>query len=373
MTETLKNEPDEQTQESPLEDMPSFDEHMEQHAPRTHEQRLQRFMEMSGIKEARTDEEKFDEALEGLEPEQAYNILSHMNVILRGDKLHERGRRDYVSVGEHLAPDRHVQGGALKLAVESLSGIEDTKYRAAMCYYVVNGLHMFPDGNGRTSRAVYEVMENPDFDLGEAESLKHHSADEAYGHEKFEREKGIRSAEHALDVALGYVKAELIGSGKISKTMEEATATSIGVIPEKQPEIYLTEDAEKQLTPAEKLAVNRAFMEGNVALLALGTFLTQKGRYEEVAEACTIESDDDEKFVRIEVTKGSLDRANEENELAKKTFEGWTADDYRMFVKMVRAVQQRQYQHLVGFFARPDDYRYGGGKRVADYLVGREK
>ena len=370
MSEVLRTDSGVEGDTGSVEEIQSFDEHMEEIRPRTAEQKLQRFMEMSGIKEARADDEKFSESLRGLDHNKAYNILSHMNVILRGGKLHERGRTDDVTVGEHVAPTEDVQMEVLKEATEALGEIEDTKYRAAMSYFIINGLHLFPDGNGRTSRAVYEVLENPEFNLSSEESLKHHGEKDAYGHGKFEREKGITSAEVALGTALRGVTRDMLHSGEVSEKFGECQ-TNLQIIYGAKLNVHLTDEAKEELSDEEKGAVDTAFMDGDIALLALVKMLTEKGTYDEIAEASTYEHADGEKIVGIEVTEESLDRPGK-NELAQKTFAGWRAEDYRRLLETVKYIQKKQYEKLISFFTSPDKYPCLGGKcTVADWLVRR--
>ena len=342
-----------------------------EHVKRSHQEKLQRFMELSGVKESRKNEQQFEESLSHLNRDRAYNYLSHINGILRGvNKKSERGRSDGVSVGDHVAPPSTVQGAVLSDVTESLKDINNNKYRAALGYYVVNGLHLFPDGNGRTSRATYEILENQDFDLSSAESLAHHTQAQAYGHGKFEKEKGIKSPQVALTMALLSVKSSLAESGKLNKRMIENT-TRISMIYGIQPDIYLTEDAEQNLTDKEKNMVNRVFMDGDIATVSLGYVLTEKGTYDEVADNCT-HSNGDEQFVTLEVTKDDVDHEGVPNEDAHKTFEGWTADDYRELIKTNSWVQKWQYDRLIDFFKTPEEYKVDENTTVAEYLTGEQ-
>ena len=117
--------------------------------------------------------------------------------------------------------------------------------------------------------------------------------------------------------------------------------------------------------------VNRAFMEGDIATIALSGMLTMKGTFDDVADANT-RNPGDEEYVAIEVMKEDMDTGGP-NELAQKTFQGWTADDYRMFIKAVHGVQKMQYEKLIDFFKAPDSYSFSNGIKVADYLSGKQK
>lgn len=122
-----------------LEMVPSFGEHMVNN-PRII---LQRYLESSGLGDARRNEARFDDLLQELNPSEAYGFLSRVNGILRGVDENEWGRRSGVQVADHSAPSKRVQGVILSEAVDALKNINDNKYRAALGYYLVNGLHFF--------------------------------------------------------------------------------------------------------------------------------------------------------------------------------------------------------------------------------------
>ena len=63
-----------------------------------------------------------------------------------------------MSAGELVSPTREVQDRLLEYLVSNLSKIEDKKARAAVTYYTLINLHMFSDGNGRTSRFMYDLI-----------------------------------------------------------------------------------------------------------------------------------------------------------------------------------------------------------------------
>ncbi len=57
-------------------------------------------------------------------------------------------------VGGMISPNRDTQIEILDKTIDAVATINDDKYRSALAYYQLNSLHLFPDANGRTSRAV---------------------------------------------------------------------------------------------------------------------------------------------------------------------------------------------------------------------------
>ena len=344
---------------------PSFEEHMANNPQMV----LQRYLETSGLREIRRSETRFDELLQELSPSETYSFLSRVNGILRGVDENEWGRRSGVQVADHSAPSKRVQGVILSEAVDALKSINDNKYRAALGYYLVNGLHLFPDGNGRTSRAVYEVFENPNFNLASDDSLAYHTQNQAYGHGKFEKEKNIRSSEEALILALDFLKFDLVREGKINSIILKKRVSLEKGVYDSVPDIYFTEDAEKNLTDQEKRRVKQAFLNEDIASTALLAALTRKGSFDRVMSACTQNNGIDNE-VRLEVLKQDLD-TGKVNKLAGEVFDGWTAQDYKAFVNTTEIIQKFQFDKLIDFFKMPEKYKSRDGVRIADYLSGK--
>ena len=219
---------------------------------RSNGEKAQRLMELSKVAELRQNEEAFDNKIQELNRDGAYKYLMTLNGILRGVGRSERGVRNNVQVGEHMAPSRKVQGAILNDTTEALKGIKDNHYRAALSYYTVNNLHLFADGNGRTSRAVYEIFDNPNFNLYSEDFVhKTDSVHESGGHEKFEREHGIQSAMTAYQVARSALAVKYARDGIIDPRINEMHSR-VEICFDMTPDVYLTDDAEKNLTPQEK-------------------------------------------------------------------------------------------------------------------------
>jgi len=68
-----------------------------------------------------------------------------------------------------IAPKYETQIDTLHYLLDSLPQIDNSKHRAAATYYVLNLLHLFSDGNGRTARAAYcKLAELPDDHYGKS-------------------------------------------------------------------------------------------------------------------------------------------------------------------------------------------------------------
>ena len=335
---------------------------------RSNGEKAQRLMELSKITELRQNEEAFDNRIQELNRDGAYKYLMTLNGILRGVDRSERGVRSNIQVGEHMAPSRKVQGIILNDITESLKGIKDNHYRATLAYYTVNNLHLFADGNGRTSRAVYEIFDNPNFNLsGENFVHKTNLVDESSGHWKFERAHGIQSTMTAYQLARGILAEKWARDDKIDPRINEMNSR-IEILFGETPDVYLTDDAENNLTPQEKKAINLAFHDGDVALLSLCRILKIKGTSDEViSDSIKTYPNDANKYMAIEVEKKDMD-TGAPNEKSHQTFSGWTADDYRTFLEGFQIVQRDSQRTLNDIFSNPESYKRTDGITWADWL-----
>lgn len=358
--EDLKRSVEEQTEaEKVLGSMPSYEEHMKQ---RSKGEKAQRLLELAGVSEIRKNEELFDEKIQEMTVNGAYKYLTTLNGILRGvDKKRERGRRDNITVGDHVAPSADVQKVIMDDTVKALKNIKDNHYRATLAYYTVNYLHLFPDGNGRTSRAVYEIFDNDSFDLNSDDFIhRTDSQDEVGGHQGFERSKGICQTIDAYSEAREHLLKSLAAKGLVDKRMAEMPS-HIQIIGD----VYLTEDAKNGLSSREKYTLRKAFNDQQIATVALAGMLGEKGVAKEVIDNCI--NDDGKREICFEVEDCDME-TGKPNEEAAKIFQGWSADDYRRFLNSCKNVQRWNQQVLNGFFVRPDQYKTADGQRIADLL-----
>lgn len=330
-------------------------------------EKIMRVLELAKLTETRKDEDAFNASLQDLTRDGAYRYLRMINGMLRGVNAKERGVRSNVRVGDHMAPDLNTQGIILKDTVEALKNIDNNHYRAALAYYTVNNLHLFADGNGRTSRAVYEMFDNPEFNLGSDEFMhKTSSSNESGSHANFEKKHHIVSTESAYANARYLFAEEWAKENKIDPRILKLRSR-VEIIFGETPDIYLTEDAEQNLTAEEKKAINSAFHDGDIALLALCRMLKIKETSDAVMNE-SIRTKGDKQYIAIEVSKDDID-TGKPNVPAMHTFEGWTAEDYRTFVKGFRYIQKTSQRVLNDIFMKPEEYKISDGRTYAEWLT----
>ena len=109
------------------------------------------------------DPSQFINSLTG---EEIKEFLIEVNSQVRELNPEEGGiyKGDRMIVGECVSPKGQIQEKYFDKMAEFLKSINSREDMAIGMYYLINYLHLFRDGNGRTSRFVYETMTNKEFE-----------------------------------------------------------------------------------------------------------------------------------------------------------------------------------------------------------------
>lgn len=131
---------------------------------RSNGERAQRLMELSKTTELRQDEKAFDNRVQELNRDGAYKYLTTLNGILRGVGRSERGVRNNVQVGEHMAPSRKVQGAILNDTTEALK--ENEKSHQTFNGWTAEDYRTFLKGfqvvQRDSQRVLNDIFKNPE-------------------------------------------------------------------------------------------------------------------------------------------------------------------------------------------------------------------
>ena len=84
--------------------------------------------------------------------------LIKLNKVLRCLDDSENVLEENMEAGDLASPTKEVQLRTLEYLTQNMQKVQDKKARAAMVYYTLLNLHMFSDGNGRTSRFMYDLI-----------------------------------------------------------------------------------------------------------------------------------------------------------------------------------------------------------------------
>ncbi len=374
--ESVESNPEAPESENPwvtkMKDVDDFSTHMAKMGASTEQRsKAQAAMEMVGVVESRGDEAKFEEDLANLSGKDASRMLSMINGTLTGTKRSERfpighGVWGGTEINGHLSPAPEVQSAAIDETFDAIKDIKNNGRRAALAYYMINHLHSFSDGNGRTARAAYEIFNNKSFQLG-GDAFIHNTRDESEigGRENFREKNNLQPDTVVFNLTLDLVKKDLAESSQLPRKMTELNCRlNLPKQNRPMPDVYLTRDAEKNLTNMEKVDVQHAFFENQIATVALGMMLKKKYRDWEIIEENTKEDfSSGQKYVLFGIE-------NKDGAVAKDILGDWSADDYRDFCKTVKDIQLQQARKLIDVFKNENKYQTSDGRTYAEWLSG---
>ena len=124
--------------------------------------------------------ENISQFIEALTGEDIKNFLIEVNRQVRELNSEEGGlyKGDRMIVGECISPKGAIQEKYFDKMVEFLKCINSREDMAIGMYYLINYLHLFQDGNGRTSRFVYETIANSNFEDYNGKFFRHEQGKE---------------------------------------------------------------------------------------------------------------------------------------------------------------------------------------------------
>lgn len=365
---------------------------------RTKAERLRRFAKLAmnlTVPESKELEaqDKVDFVLEQMTSEGAMKFLQYVNSQLRqgggkkseiyGDTTHRMVVDGRVIGGgkEMVAPEPDLQN---ELFTEYLDAIKKTKgkeKKAALAYYAINNLHLFNDGNGRTSRAIYSLIKNGDLSDADNAIIEHETdqtaqilahidgveVDSNDGRGTFLDREGIKSAEVVNRLANSFLKHELCDEGTLDERLRDKI---IYVYSEREKDglvsMAMSQKNRAGLSNEESTRLNYAMSDdgGGTTLsgLTLASMLCKKGQAERILAKNLY--DDKRLVLRVNFDEDSdAERVTD----TKETFAEWQPEDYKDTIATYRDLKKRQNEAIMRFFV--DDLEDDGVK-ISDWICG---
>ena len=142
--------------------------------------------------------EEISEFVSSLTGDEIKEFLIEVNRKVRDLKPEEGGiyKGDRMIVGECISPKGEIQEKFFNKMADFFKNVKNKEDIAIGMYYLINYLHLFQDGNGRTSRFVYELMTNSDFKDFDGDYFKHKKGDVS-SRAGFCKSKGIQEVTDA--------------------------------------------------------------------------------------------------------------------------------------------------------------------------------
>lgn len=356
---------------------------------KTNVDRLQALLDKVGFSELKKDDEKFKNFLETTDKQDMHRYLSHINQKLREVSPKERGFHDgRMVVAGLISPNRETQTRVLDYEIDALAQMDNPRYRATSAYYMINDLHMFPDGNGRTSRAVFELLDSPEANISEQQQFFSHEDNRdqlgaaEHGAYEFQEIKNIIKTQDFNQLAmLGYLEkispndddsnivSELKNSletrikergGNIISIVGGGTPQEAGI-----PAFYnnigfnsLSEEEQKRVCYAFKDNTSRVSISG----LAMLKFYQERGRQDEFLERTKQKNG----IFNYDTWIINIDPDPEEKEFfGHCECEDWSKEDFLHYAELAESIKEQVLKTSIDIFVSPDDYKFSD-KNIAE-------
>lgn len=263
-----------------------------------------------------------------------------------------------MEAGDIVAPNTDIRDEIVEDLVNTLKSLNDNKQRAALVYYTVNNLHMFSDGNGRTSRMLYDLITN---EIGDEVWYIHEDDRTGKYDGSFEKYKGIKDIAKINEFTNKYL-GELAKS-RLKKYPELADKEYITAgyrtgkkfVNDVMPEEIRKELSEDELKKVECILKDSFGVNYTVSGLTMLTIAEQKNEVQEWI-------DHDNKCIEEYKKEYNLDdpfcgkrfclRAWNNPPMLKN----WTAEDYKDIIKHGNFYKLQQFKVLNDSFVHPEKY-----------------
>ncbi len=231
------------------------------------EEKLNRLLDKLGILEIRNNPDKFEDYIANLDYETFEKNLIFINGFLRQTSQNNREIETRpVGAGNLIAPEEEIKKIILEDSFNAIKKMDNSKARATFMYHMLNELHLFLDGNGRTSRFVYNFLNKEDilFDNTLEETKK--SEIKVSRSRIFESIKNIVSTKQAFSTTSKFLFEEMVANGEISKNinpnLKEVQTQSTTEVKEYN-SIILPDKIKEELTQNEIFKLRLALQDNN--------------------------------------------------------------------------------------------------------------
>ena len=151
-----------------------------EHAPKISGEKVFRFLELSGFLKLKENKDEFEKRIQNLSFDDFNSFVKRLNGIIRLKNLSERNYDgDNVAISSkmfgtaYLPPSPNIKFKLFEEGFEAIKNISGED-RQALTFYLLQYIHLFNDGNGRTGRLLYELLFDKDITIDSLKVLLDH-------------------------------------------------------------------------------------------------------------------------------------------------------------------------------------------------------
>ena len=325
------------------------------------------------------DDSKLDEFLSGLTGEDIKRFLIYVNSKVRNVSYTENEIFSHTMVaGSLISPSNEIQNKYFNKMVDALSNVKGRKNKATMMYYLINELHLFEDGNGRTSRAVFEMLTNKKFSFENNDIFSHDTNDVAkVEHNEYERQNNIITSTGIEIYANYYLYKSLIQKGIVPDTNEYAEKIVVMTDADSilnfslndysktlNDPVYIPDEIKQHLSQVQIEQIQNALADNNGALITTSglTMLTM-----------LLNNENSKDFRDFTYAEGQMlsfpvDKDNDEKD---KILGKWQKVDFFKAISVANILKESMLDMIVDFFEKPENFIVEGQLNVREALTTR--
>ncbi len=318
------------------------------------------------ITEIFRDKNKLEDFIQNIDQEGFRDFLLTLHSdFIRIPKQEDKFSEDFVGIGFDAkgksiclcAPNIETKESFLEELPKYIKKLPSNRDRGILLHYLINELHLFSDGNGRTGRAMLELFLNDKFDLNN-ETFKHERSDqlESKRGESFElaEKYGIKRVDRAMSHTSYVLAKVLYDKGLIDTKIEIDKFTSARCSTDSlNDEDFIKNE---KLTIEEIRQVSLALRDetGSIGKGALTMLIMQKLKGQQLPDSALI----------MQKLKGPCSLVPDEMMCSvyfdlgdNKCFEGWNTEDYLKAIKIHSKLQEMQLNIMLDIFENPEKFK----------------
>lgn len=323
------------------------------------------------------DDSRINEFLSSLTGNDLKNYLIYVNSKVTNVPYTENEICPQTMVaGSLVSPNNEIQNRYFDKIANALSNVQGRKNKATMMYYLINELHLFEDGNGRTSRCVFEMINNKKFSFENNDNLLHDTNGIAkINHNEFETQNNITGSTGIEIYANYYLYKALIQKGVIPSAeyytkkiivMTDADAlleTSLNDSSKTlNNPVYIPNEINQQLSQAQVEQIQNALADNN------GAFVTTSG----LAMLTMLLNNESTKDIKgFSYADGQMfsfpvDKNNDDKD---RILGKWQKEDFFKAISVANLLKEDMLDIIIDFFEHPENFIVEGQLNMRDALT----
>lgn len=319
--------------------------------------KIQQYLNVNNYYDIYANSELFEEFIQNFSSNDVFQIVITLNKLLR-NKVNEDVIADNMIAGELVAPTSDIRNIIVENLLNTLKNMKDNRLRAELVYYTFINLHMFSDGNGRTARLMYGLLdgklESKEWYIHSDNSMHKYSGDFCSYKEMLNESEINQTTNNMLSkVAEAYAnKYPLLMNKEIYRTYSSGMHGVSVPIDE-----IISEDIRSRLTADEKLKISIILGDNenyySIAGLTMLIITDTNGqlnewikRNEENIE-CLFKNGFGEEFIKYRLSFNLIK--------SKDLLEKWSIEDWKKVIQIGNELKCKQFNNLNEIYINQDN------------------